>query len=280
VTANGLRCPFHGWEYEGGSGRCVHIPTGDPIPPRAQLRSWHVREVSGMVLVWYHDQGAPPSWTIDPLPNFEGSWSSWLEDAWTINATIQDVSENDADVSHSPILHPFTSERPVVEMDVKGAVFTWNIRMKANLSILGIPLDVQVPGGITSLISSRRYGLAIGWITQESPLWGGLTMRTQTLATTTPVDERTVVLRMLHRVHKTPLRPLTQLILRQYSRLFHETVEQDIRIWAHKVYLTRPVASRTDWSVLQFRRWSRQFYSAPPLALVEEAEERLAEPAI
>lgn len=274
VEKNCIRCPFHGWKYDGGSGRCVHVPHGDPIPPKAKLRTWHVREVSGMVLVWYHEQGAPPSWSVEPLPNFdEPGWSEWAEDEWTINANIQDLAENDADVAHSPNIHQVTNELPQLEMSVDGAVFTWKMRMLPNLTALGIPLKWPLPSSMRAEVTSRRYGLAIGWITQESNLVGGVRMRTQSLAITTPIDERSVRLRILHRVRKVGVRPLTKLVLRQYSRLFHDVVEEDIRIWEHKVYVTRPVASRSDWGILQFRRWARQFYSAKAdLALTQDDE--------
>jgi len=35
---------------------------------------------------------------------------------------------------------------------------------------------------------------------------------------------------------------------------------EDVPIWENKVYRMRPVASRSDWAILRFRRWARQFY--------------------
>ncbi len=263
VVGTQLRCAFHGWGYEGKSGKCAHIPNGDPIPRQARLTQWHIHETSGMVLLWWHDQGAAPNWQIPLLPSFEGAWSDWVLDEWTIRATIQDVSENDADTSHSPHMHGFTDERPNQSMDVDGACFTWRLRMRPNLTLLGLPFEVPLPKHVVSDITSRRYGLAIGWIDQDFPLVGGLKMRTQTLATTTPVDESRVRLKMLHRVQKTAFPPLTAMFKRTYSRLFHQTVNEDISVWQHKTYLNRPVASKSDWGIMQFRKWAKQFYSDP-----------------
>ena len=35
-----IRCPFHGWKYDGGAGKCVEIPYGEvtTIPPKAHPR--------------------------------------------------------------------------------------------------------------------------------------------------------------------------------------------------------------------------------------------------
>jgi len=51
-------CPFHGWRFD-GSGRCVEIPAGDPIPRRARLRMWPVRERDGQIQVFHGRRGVP-----------------------------------------------------------------------------------------------------------------------------------------------------------------------------------------------------------------------------
>jgi phenylpropionate dioxygenase-like ring-hydroxylating dioxygenase large terminal subunit len=43
-----LRCPFHGWRFN-GDGQCTHIPQGQRVPEavrqgRAVVRSWRIRE--------------------------------------------------------------------------------------------------------------------------------------------------------------------------------------------------------------------------------------------
>ena len=86
-------------------------------------------------------------------------------------------------------------------------------------------------------------------------------MRTQSLALTTPIDGTRCRLNMIHRVHKVPIPFLTTIMRHTYAKTFGKTVEQDISVWEHKVYLTRPTASASDAGVMQFRRWARRFYS-------------------
>lgn len=43
-----IRCPFHGWCYD-GTGRCTEIPVSQRVPPAVQrgdpiIKSWQIRE--------------------------------------------------------------------------------------------------------------------------------------------------------------------------------------------------------------------------------------------
>jgi phenylpropionate dioxygenase-like ring-hydroxylating dioxygenase large terminal subunit len=64
-----LRCPYHGWSYD-GSGRCVDIPArrGAAIPREARVRSYHVREAYGLAWVCLADE---PRYGPHAFPEFE-----------------------------------------------------------------------------------------------------------------------------------------------------------------------------------------------------------------
>ena len=62
-----LRCPFHHWRYDAG-GACVHIPTGDRIPPEAKLAAYPAAEAWG--LVWAFN-GAAPLFPVPRMPDAE-----------------------------------------------------------------------------------------------------------------------------------------------------------------------------------------------------------------
>jgi nitrite reductase/ring-hydroxylating ferredoxin subunit len=65
VVGDGLRCPFHHWEY-GPDGRCRSIPTGDGIPDGARLTCYPVAERHGYLFFF---NGPQP---LFPLPFFAG----------------------------------------------------------------------------------------------------------------------------------------------------------------------------------------------------------------
>lgn len=265
VVGDCIRCPFHGWEFNAGSGACERTANGDPAPPKARLERWPLLERHGMILVWFHEQREPASWDVGDLPELdEPGWSRWHHREWTLRTTIQDVSENDADVAHSPVMHGFTEGMPDLEMDADGARCNWGMQAVVKLGHFGVPQVpvlgplLRIPSRAPSRISVTRWGLSLGWIRTTLDLPAGLKFRSQTLATTTPIDHEHVRLTLRHRVRRVPV--IGGLVLGNYSRLFNDIVRQDIEIWEHKIYRMRPVASRSDWAVLRFRRWARQFY--------------------
>src|SRR3954452_3500285 len=56
VEGECIRCPFHGWKYDGAEGRCVEIPYGDVkvIPSKAHPRVYPTLERNHMIWAWYH----------------------------------------------------------------------------------------------------------------------------------------------------------------------------------------------------------------------------------
>ena len=40
-------------------------------------------------------------------------------------------------------------------------------------------------------------------------------------------------------------------------------VIQDVRIWENKIHRARPVLCEADDYLAEFRKWTKQFYSAP-----------------
>lgn len=266
VVGKNIRCPFHGWEFEGKTGVCVKAAHGDAVPLRAEVRRWHVNELDGVILVWLHEEGAPPDWEVAPQPDFELSWTPWRKRVWEFEARIQDVAENDADVSHSPTMHYITDQLPELEMETEGPICDWKMKIVASRAAFGLPDAPRlwdllgVPKTIPARIEVRRSGFSLGLIRQWSTLPGGFQLLSQTFITTTPIDDRHVRVVARHRVKPTPLAPLTKLVLAKYAELFDSTFEEDVTIWKHKVYRMRPMASKSDWSVLKLRKWARQFY--------------------
>lgn len=170
-------------------------------------------------------------------------------------------AENDADVSHAPALHGFVDEPAGLDFRSHGAECSYRLRATVRTSAYGMPAWLPgVPKKFSSEIHIRRFGVSLGWIRQATRLPGGIPFHTQTFAATTPIDEKQVRLLLRHRVASTGIAPLTTLMLRRYAALFNRTLEEDIVIWENKIYRMRPAASKSDAPILQFRKWTRQFY--------------------
>jgi phenylpropionate dioxygenase-like ring-hydroxylating dioxygenase large terminal subunit len=58
VTPAGLQCPYHGWTFDGASGRCSAIPNlsaDEPVPASYGVAHYPVLESHGFVHVWHGD---------------------------------------------------------------------------------------------------------------------------------------------------------------------------------------------------------------------------------
>jgi nitrite reductase/ring-hydroxylating ferredoxin subunit len=51
VIAGRLRCAYHHWSFD-AAGRCVHIPTGDKVPPGARIATFPAAEAWGLIWVF------------------------------------------------------------------------------------------------------------------------------------------------------------------------------------------------------------------------------------
>lgn len=67
VVDGQIRCAFHHWRYN-SEGRCVHIPTGDKIPPGARIFTYPSAEAWG--LIWAFN-GETPLFDMPRMPGAE-----------------------------------------------------------------------------------------------------------------------------------------------------------------------------------------------------------------
>jgi phenylpropionate dioxygenase-like ring-hydroxylating dioxygenase large terminal subunit len=102
-----LRCPYHGWRFDGG-GACTAIPqlaAGMPIPRQADVRAFRVSEHAGLVwtcLADERDELRPrPTWPITE------AGTHWLHVGATYDwdAQVFRQVENFCDVAHFSVLH-------------------------------------------------------------------------------------------------------------------------------------------------------------------------------
>jgi phenylpropionate dioxygenase-like ring-hydroxylating dioxygenase large terminal subunit len=106
VQGDSLACPYHGWRYDGQSGRCTYVPSLEDqakIPTRAAVRSYPARQHWGHVWTCLDepvaDLPAPPE--FDELELGEWVAGPSLHSSVGLAAT----TENFRDVAHFPFVH-------------------------------------------------------------------------------------------------------------------------------------------------------------------------------
>jgi len=244
VMGETLRCPFHGWQYDGTTGECVHIPYCERIPQQARLRSWDVREKNGMIFTWYHAEGKPPEWEFPALPEIgDPEWSEPRSFELEIPAHVQDTHENNNDPVHFQFVHGM-AETPPSEIHFSEDGRHYQIVSHA---------ERQTPFGSfqTSLVRDS-WGLGLSAVRSLGIEDAGLLM----YSSTTPIDA--------HRVHSrwllTATRNWVDLAGEEFMKGLTQGVQQDFPIWSNKVHRARPVLCEADVFLAEFRRWARQFY--------------------
>jgi nitrite reductase/ring-hydroxylating ferredoxin subunit len=225
-----LRCPFHGWKFDGSDGSCVEIPYGDVtrIPPKAHTRSYPTLERNHMVWVWFHAKGGEPFYEVPEVPEFhDPDWSPILVRRFPIHVSAQEMAENNVDFSHVRYVHG-TDAIPEDEFVVDG---TYKRASTADGSFV-----------------REGYGLGLGVLRVR----GYVTF----LSSTTPIDAESVDVRWIFSAPNANGPEAAAAA----ADSFCAGVSQDIPIRENKVYRDPPVITKAEKLILEHRRWSEQFY--------------------
>ncbi|XP_022093061.1 cholesterol 7-desaturase-like [Acanthaster planci] len=267
IRGDCLECPFHGWTFRGDDGKCVKVPYAEKVPDFAKIRSWPCLERNGEIYVWHHAEGAEPTWfplEVEEITSGKMKYHGITEHF--INAHVEEVPENGADIAHlghlhSPIMFLGRDLRVIYNLFWSFAKHEWQgtweideenkhtgtLSLKHKCTVFGIPLPllsvtaeaVQVGPGIVHLVIHH-------WLFGDAIL--------------------------IHTI--TPVEPLKQKLThccwsKSFPRfaaklvLFAEClqVERDMMVWNHKTYLSKPVLVKEDSLIAKHRRWYSQFYS-------------------
>lgn len=231
VEGDCLRCPFHGWKFDGESGDCVEIPYGDmkAIPSKAHGRSYPTLERNHMIWAWHHSKGGEPFYEVPEVPEFhDDAWTPILVRDFEIQVAAQDMAENNVDFSHFRFVHGsdvIPEDEFVTEATYKRAT------------------------GMDGAFVREGYGLGLGVLRVRDYV--------TFLSSTTPIDEGSVHVRWVF----TSPRANGEEAAMMAADSFCAGVSQDIPIWENKIYQDPPVITRVEKLILEHRRWSEQFYS-------------------
>ena len=251
VDGDRLVCPFHAFAFD-GSGRCVATPYGHKAPKKARLRTWHVDEVGGTVLVWYDRAGRAPLWSVPPL-EMDG-WRPWAWRSFSLASHPQETSENSVDIGHFSVVHGYSDVEELERATTDGPLLRARYAMTRRRPLLPT---------LQSEFSVSVWGLGYSLV-EVSVRSAGLSLRNLVLAT--PTGDGQITLRIALSV---PQFPGSALVQQAALSAFAADVRQDFAIWENKTSIVRPALARGDGPVGLFRQWARQFYPQPALRSVE-----------
>ncbi|XP_075912265.1 cholesterol 7-desaturase nvd-like isoform X1 [Petromyzon marinus] len=269
VRGDCLECPFHGWRFRGEDGRCVHIPYSKRVPEFARVRSWASCERNGCVYAWFHCDGVEPSWEVPQVEEIaSGEWRYRGRTEHTINAHIQEIPENAADVAHLNHLHSpiILSGSDLRFSNSPRWGFTkhlwdvqWSPEVEPNLHCSRMLLHhrVSVWGHELPLatidVVARQVGPGLVFMNFDHKLLG----RGVILHCVTPLEP--LLQTVTHTIYYA--RRVPALVPKMLLRLECVQFERDLMIWNNKRYVSRPLLVKEDSLISRHRRWYSQFYS-------------------
>ncbi len=253
VEGDSIRCPFHAWRFD-GAGSCVEVPYAKKIPPKAKIKTWHVLEVAGLIMVWHHAGGEAPAWGLPEVPEVaDPEWTDFERHRWQIKTRNQEMAENAVDSAHFHYVHG-TSNMPKSNAEVKG-------------HILRVYSDTGMEtsrGHVDGSVESVSYGFGFGIVRFKG------VVETLLVSSVTPIDSDHVDVRFNFSVKKLGGRDITSGVGKAFVTEVTRQLDQDIPIWENKIQWERPVLCDGDGPIGMFRTWCRQFYTpsgeAPPPA--------------
>ena len=238
VNGDSVECPFHGWCYDGQSGRCSNIPYGLGCRSHPEQGGDPRLSRPGAER---HDLGvAPPRRRRPVLRSSRGARAlrSRLERALHggvhVRTVCQEMAENNHDPAHFQFVHG-TDDIPQQDVFIDG----------------GYKRVVGMDGHFVR----ETFGLGLGVLRMTDVM--------TFLTSTTPIDEESVHVRWTFLAPKTSGPDAAKGI----AESFLGGVSQDIPIWENKRYVERPVVIKDERSILDHREWCKQFYSDPAKAI-------------
>jgi 3-ketosteroid 9alpha-monooxygenase subunit A len=258
VCGNNIQCPFHGWRW-GPDGRNTDIPYSERTSPR-RLRSWHVQEVAGLIMVWHHPEGAEPSWQPPEIP--EASDPDYLRISphcyhrWAdLKMPAQLVGENAVDGVHFKYVHGNSDIGTTLKFAADGEIFT----AVSQLTFGGGRKSTWLtPNG--PVVGQQQFTLhGLGLILTRFPD----TDRALEIDCATPIDadssDRRLTMYARRAAGQSDEMPVGPALKRFQSAV--KLAAMDFPIWENMHYLTRPLLTKEEAAPqLAMRRWAEQFY--------------------
>ena len=277
VEGSCIKCPFHGWCFDGDSGACVGIPYSKCVPEFARTKSWNTIERNKRVYMWYHAEGVEPDWFPEEIEDIKnGKWSYCGQTVHHINCHIEDLPENGGDINHLNILHTplIPSGKNLNKMfnsfwDLCGYhewIGSWTALDgdEKHCGVLSIVQKAHLFGYHLSFldfhVQAKQIGPGIVYMRWNSIFGKGVMTHE-----VTPVEP------LLQRLSQTNYTALPKLFAK--TMLFAESVqlERDVMVWNYKTYLSKPLLVKEDIGIKKHRKWYSQFYSenSPRLTLAK-----------
>lgn len=251
VEGENLQCGFHGWKFEGATGKCVRA-YGKNVP-KAGIETWHALDRNETLIVWFDAAGKAPEWE-PPAIDFNG-WTPFKFRRLEFASHPQETSENSVDFGHFTQVHAFSRAWVVKDAVVDGPL------LKASYGVTKQVFPGVSKIGLDALFHVEVHGLGYSYVQGEVP---ALKLKYRHLILSSPIREGRIHMRLGTSIQRYRNPAVNEVMHRMAFRGLVTEVEADMPIWEAKRYVERPVLAQGDGPIHKYRKWAKQFY--PPRA--------------
>jgi nitrite reductase/ring-hydroxylating ferredoxin subunit len=258
VDGCNIVCPLHSWTYD-ADGHNIDIPYSDKVNRAATIRTYPVMERNGLVMAWYHPEGVEPQWDMPELEAFAGTddFGAPIHKQYRVNTHWQEIAETTVDAAHVQA-HLVRYERelfdghaePITAPDVEAYEIDGPVTRMRFAQRFPTPMGVM-----DGRIDTDAYGPGLA-VTAFTGV-----IDTYLLGCAIPVDRETTEVRFTFAVRSLEDAAATASVGEAFAEEIHTQTVKDVPIWENKAYLPKPMLSKDDGPIMQFRRWAEQFYA-------------------
>lgn len=277
VVGETIQCPFHFFCFD-TKGNCTETGYGTKVPPKAILKTFHLRERNGFILLWHDAKGNEPTFEVPEVSN-EG-WTEIMTTDFKLRSHPQETTENSVDLGHFAIVHGYSNVDVIKEAEVNGpylnAIYAFSRPAPAGWGKEMLRAEIEL----------HAHGLGYSFVEVTLPRFG---MQTRQYVFPMAIDGEYINLKIgmsIKYIDKPgkinpllavlPKKWVTYFALRSAFKGYAHDVSQDFKIWENKVYMDNPALAKGDGPVGRYRKWARQFYYGPEIVSNTNASNQLS----
>ena len=240
-----IMCPFHHWHF-GADGQVAKIPYARQLNKNACVRTYPLVERYGIVMAWYHPDGAAPLFELQPIPELEDdTYVKPIVTRHEIDTCLQEMAENTADGAHFMTIHNHPGAAEYTRFDFD----------KHLMIMESTQLFPSSGGPVEGTLATTSEGF--GWAVVRYRTLIDVCMVT----TNVPIDAGRTV-QYFHVSYRNPEGDTKiDRIGKAFNKEVNRQLSDDIPIWENKVYQPRPYLCDGDGPIARFRKWAAQFYA-------------------